>query len=148
MISVASDVVCWFLSATLVKIATGKQEVGLQPAARFALTAVLFDYITNAGYRVFITTYALFFAGHLFMDVSMNYVRRVIRWLRNKNMRSRDDCSSESEENEENEESEENEENEGSDEDHPEDYVVRKRRRSPSPRIVRRRSTRLEERCL
>lgn len=143
MISVASDVVCWFLSATLVKIATGKQEVGLQPAARFALTAVLFDYITNAGYRVFITTYALFFAVHLFMDVSLNYVRRVIRWLRNENMRSRDDCSSENEESEENEENEENEE---SDEDHPEDYVVRKR--SPSPRVVRRKSRRLEERCL
>ena len=128
-------------------MATGKREVRLQPAAQFALTAVLFDYITHAGYRVFLSTYMLFFAGHLFVDVSTNYVRRVCRWLTGRNQ---DEHSSQNEEDEdkyssENEDkySSQNEENE-----EPEDYVVRRSRRSPSPRIVRRRSRRLEERCL
>jgi hypothetical protein len=120
-------------------MATGKREVRLQPAAQFALTAVLFDYITHAGYRVFLSTYMLFFAGHLFVDVSTNYVRRVCRWLTGRNQ---DEHSSQNEEDED-KYSSQNEEDE-----EPEDYVVRRSRRSPSPRIVRRRSRRLEERCL
>ena len=135
MFSVASDVVYWLLSATMIRLATGKRDVRLQPAAQFALTAVLFDYITRAGYRVFIHTYMLFFAGHLLLHVSVNYVRRVCRWLTGLN--------------EESEENEENEENgESSSDDAPGDYVVRRRRRSPSPRIVRRKSRRLEEKSL
>ena len=145
MISVAGDVVCWFLCAALIRMATGKREVRLQPAAQFALTAVLFNYITHAGYRVFMSTYMLFFAGHLLVDVSSNYVRHIISWLRNE-----DKCSIANEENEENEENGENEENEENEKDstdeEPQDYVVRRRRRSPSPRIVRRKSRRLEKR--
>ena len=145
MISVASDVVCWFLCAALIRMATGKREVRLQPAAQFALTAVLFDYITHAGYRVFLSTYMLFFAGHLFVDVSTNYVRRVCRWLRNK-----DEHSSQNEEDEDkySSQNEDKYSSENEEDEEPEDYVVRRSRRSPSPRIVRRRSRRLEERCL
>lgn len=123
----ASDVVCWFLCAFLIRMTTDKNV--LQPAAQFAVTAVLFDYVTRVSHRDFLFTYVLFFAGHLFVDVSVNYVKRILKYIR------------ENGENGENEEKHSSESEESDEE--PEDYVVRKR--SPSPRVVRRKSRRLEQ---